>query len=286
MKKIFIKISIPLFLMLLITSCSKDFIERNPLGSINTGEAITTELALQNALNGAYSGMRAVGVYGRDFPVIGDLQADNTFLEVKNAGRYIPQYQFNFTATDGTYTEMWDNTYTVILRANTVIDAQVTGDNVAAIKAQAYAIRALMYFKLVNAYARPYTDNPDAAGVPLVLHYDPYVQPSRNSVKEVYAQIISDYKTAFETADGYTNSVTFSKYAIEGLLAKAYLYMGDNANAKAAAEDVINNGEFSLVSADKYADFWANPAIQTDAVEVMFEIDQDIINNNGPDDLA
>jgi len=286
MKKIFYNISVPLLLMVLITSCSKDFIERNPLGSINTGEAITTELALQNALNGAYSGMRAVGVYGRDFPVIGDLQADNTFLEVQNAGRYIPQYQFNFTATDGTYTEMWDNTYTVILRANTVIDAEVTGDNVAAIKAQAYTIRALMYFKLVNAYARAYTDNPDAAGVPLVLHYNAYVQPSRNTVKEVYAQIISDYTTAFETADGYTNSVTLSKYAIEGLLAKAYLYMGDNANAKAAAEDVINNSEFSLVSPDRYSDFWANPGIQTDAVETMFEVDQDIINNNGADDLA
>ena len=273
-------------LMLLMASCSKDFTNRDPLGSINTGDAITTELALQNALNGAYSGMRVVGVYGRDFPVVGDVQSDNVFIEAVNSGRYIPQYQYNFTATDGTYAEMWDNTYTVILRANTVIDADVTGDNVDAIKAQAYAIRALMYFKLVNAYARPYTDNPDGAGVPLVLHYDPNVKPSRNSVKEVYAQIISDYTTAFETAPDYTNSITLNKYAIEGLLAKAYLYMDDNANAKNAAVDVINNSEFSLVSYDKFYDFWANPGIQTDAVEVMFEVDQDIINNNGPDDLG
>lgn len=287
MNKILNKISIPVTaLMLLMASCSKDFTDRNPLGSINTGDAITTELALQNALNGAYSGMRSVGVYGRDFPVIGDIQADNGFIEGVNSGRYIPQFQYNFTATDGTYTEMWDNVYTVILRTNTVIDADVKGDNVDAIKAQAYAIRALMYFKLVNAYARPYTDNPDDAGVPLVLHYDPNIKPSRNSVKEVYAQIISDYKIAFETAPDYTNSITLSKYAIEGLLAKAYLYMDDNVDAKNAAVDVINNSEFSLVSYDKYDDFWTNPGIQTDAVEVMFEVDQDIINNNGPDDLG
>ncbi|MEP6465013.1 MAG: RagB/SusD family nutrient uptake outer membrane protein [Parafilimonas sp.] len=286
MKKLINKSSIAILLIILSASCSKDFIERNPIGSINTGDAITTELALQNALNGAYSNLRAVAVYGRDFPVVGDVQSDNGFIEAVNSGRYIPQFQYNFTATDGTYTEMWDGAYSCILRANTVIDADVTGDNVAAIKAQAYAIRALMYFKLVNAYARPYTDNPDNAGVPIVLHYDPQVQPSRNSVKEVYAQIISDLKTAFTTAPGYTNSITLSKYSIEGLLAKAYLYMGDNADAKSAAVDVINNSEFSLVSYDKYDEFWANPGIQTDAVEEMFEVDQDIINNNGPDDLA
>ncbi|HEY2726797.1 MAG TPA: hypothetical protein VGI61_06465, partial [Parafilimonas sp.] len=109
MNKILNKISIPVIaVMLFITSCSKDFTDRNPLGSINTGEAITTELALQNALNGAYAGMRSVAVYGRDFPVIGDVQADNGFIEAVNSGRYLPQYQYNFTVTDGTYTEIWN----------------------------------------------------------------------------------------------------------------------------------------------------------------------------------
>ncbi|MBV9961942.1 MAG: RagB/SusD family nutrient uptake outer membrane protein [Parafilimonas sp.] len=276
--------SIPV--IFLLSSCSKSFIEKNPFDSVPQGEAITDATSMQHALNGAYSGMRAVGVYGRDFPVIGDLQADNTFLEVNNSGRYIPQYQFNFTATDGTYDEIWKACYTVILRANQIIDADVSGDGVDAIKAQAYGLRGLMYFKLVNAYARPYTDDPSAMGVPLVLHYDAYAQPPRNSVKEVYDQIVSDLKKGFETADGYSNSVTLSKYAIEGLLARTYLYMGDNTNAKASAADVINNSEFSLVSANNYANFWADPGIHSDAVEVMFEIDQDVINNNGPDDLA
>ena len=269
-----------------LSSCSKSFIERNPFDSVPESSAITDAASMQNALNGAYAGMRAVGVYGRDFPVIGDLQADNTFLYVNNSGRYIPQYQFNFTATDGTYDEMWKSCYTVILRANKIIDADISGSSIDAMKAQAYGIRGLMYFKLVNAYARPYTDNPDAMGVPIILHYDPYAQPARNSVKEVYNQIVSDLKKGFETANGYSNSVTLSKYAIEGLLARTYLYMGDNADAKAAAVDVINNSEFTLVTPDKYAGFWADPGIRNDGVEVMFEIDQDEINNNGPDDLA
>lgn len=275
-----------ILVVFLLSSCSKSFVERNPFNSVPDGEAIKDAASMQNALNGAYAGMRSLGVFGRDFPVIGDLQADNTFIEVENSGRYLPQYQFNFTATDGTYDEMWKACYSVILRVNKIIDAAITGSSVDAIKAQAYGIRGLMYFKLVNAFALPFTEDPGAMGVPLVLHYDPYAHPSRNTVKEVYDQIVSDLKSGFDKANGYSNSVTLSKYAIEGLLAKAYLYMGDNANAKAAAADVINNSEFTLVNADKYLDFWLNPAIQSDAVEVMFEIDQDIINNNGTDDLA
>jgi hypothetical protein len=278
----------------LFTSCSKDFINRQPFGSQPTSDAIPNEQALQNALNGAYQILRNTVIngtsvpvlYGRDLPIIGDLQADNTFVEVNNAGRYIPQYQFTFTETDGIYQETWNAAYTCILRCNNVIDADVTGNNVDAIKAQAYALRALMYFRLVNCYARPYTDNPDGMGVPIVLHYDPTAQPARNTVKEVYAQIISDYNKAFATAPDYTNSVTLSKYSIEALLAKAYLYMGDNTNAKAAAVDLINNSGFRLVDYSKYDEFWADPGIHTDQVEVMFEVDADIINNNGFDDFA
>jgi hypothetical protein len=287
MKKLLNKISILfIFSSLILASCSKSFIERDPFGSVPIGEAITDEASMQTALNGAYAALRNLGVYGRDWPVVGDLQADNTFLEVNNSGRYIAQYKYIFTRTDEVYGEMWNAGYTVILRANKIIDADITGDNINALKAQAYAIRALMYFKLVNTYARPYTDDPGKPGVPLVLHYDPYVQPPRNTVAEVYAQIISDYKIAFENADGYTNSVTLSKYAIEGLLAKAYLYMGDNTNAKKAAADVINHSEFSLVDAGNYYDFWKDPDIHTDAVEVMFEVDVDIIDNLGTDDLG
>lgn len=172
------------------------------------------------------------------------------------------------------------------MRSNRVIDADVTGDNVASIKASAFALRALMYFKLVTLYARSYTDDTSALGVPVVLHYNPYDLPARSSVGTVYNQIISDYKAAFESAGDYTSSVYLSKYAIEGLLAKAYLYMGDYQNAKNAAADVINNGPFTLVTSGRYDAYWSDPAPRTDAVETLLEIDADVINNNGFDDLG
>src|SRR6478609_7818717 len=200
MKKIFSKSIQILSVIILFASCSKSFIEKEPNDSVPEGEAIIDESSMQNAISGMYANMRKVGSYGRDIPVIGDVQSDNAFIEIENSGRYLANYQFNFTAANDKYTEMWNEAYYAILRANNVIDADITGDKVPALKAQAYATRGLMYFKLVNSYARPYTDDPNGPGVPLVLHYDPYAQPARNTVKEVYTQIVNDYKAAFETA--------------------------------------------------------------------------------------
>src|SRR6185437_11551367 len=152
-----------------LSSCSKNFVNKSPYSSTTLSEALGSVSQLQTALNGAYAQMRTVALYGRDMPVIGDLQADNTFVEVDNSGRYLNQFKYTFTNADGVVEGDWNAAYQGIQEANQVIDAEVTGAE--AIKAQAYALRGLLYFKLVNMYARPYTDNPNALGVPLILHY-------------------------------------------------------------------------------------------------------------------
>lgn len=286
MKKIFNTALIFSLCSVLLLACSKGFINENPADSIPIDEALANEVSVANALNGAYSQLRSVSLWGRDLPVIGDLQADNTFLESRNTGRYLAQYDYNILDVDLVAEEIWRDAYTGILRCNQIIGASATGGAVPRLKAQAYAIRALLYFKLVNIYARPYTDNPDGLGVPLVLTYDPARLPARNKVSEVYTQIVSDLKTAFEDAPAYVNSIRLSKYAIEGLLANVYLYMGDNNNARASAIDVITNSGFTLVTQGNYSAYWANSGIQSNKVETMFEVDADAVNNNGLDDLG
>jgi hypothetical protein len=287
MKRIINKFSITAFsVLLLVASCKKSYLEKAPADALLSDQALSTVAGLQDALKGAYSAMRSANLFGRDFPVIGDLQADNTFVETKNSGRYLAQYNYSVVSSDAVAGEMWNNAYLVILRANRILETKLTGTDVDAVKAEAYGIRALMYFKLVNIYARPYTDTPDGPGVPLVLKYDPFLYPPRNTVKEVYTQIVNDLTAAVPIAPAYTSSVRLSKYAIEGILAKVYLYMGDNAKAKTAALDVINSGGFQLTTPANYEAYWANPAIRTDKLETLFEIDADVINNNAFDDLG
>ena len=287
MKKSIYKFSSGTILMvMLLTACSKSFIEKAPYDSIPLNSALSDEVGVTNALNGAYAQMRTANLFGRDFPVIGDVQADNTFVETKNAGRYIPQYNYSMVNSDGVAAEIWTNAYTEILRCNQIITGTASGGLVPQIKAQAYALRALLYFKLITLFASPYTETPGGLGVPLVLTYNPTALPKRSKISEVYTQIISDFKAGFANGPAYVNSITLSKYAIEGLLAKAYFYMGDYTNAKAAALDVITNGGFTLVTPGNFVNYWANGAIQSNAVETLFEIDADAINNNGYDDLG
>jgi len=270
----------------ILGSCSKSFVNKTPLDKITTDTSLllTSASALQSALNGTYAEIRNVDQFGRDWPVIGDLMADNTFLETRNSGRYIPQWRYTVPITDQVPQDMWAESYTGILRCNQIIDAKVTDAD--DIKAQAYALRALLYFKMVTTWGKNFTTDPNSLGVPLVIHYDVNAEPQRATVSAVYTQIVSDLKAAFAAAPDYTSSITISKYAAEALLARVYLYMGQYANALAAANDVINKGPFSLVSYNGFLGYWGNPAPNTDATETIFEVDADAVNNNGFDDLG
>jgi hypothetical protein len=284
-KKIFQSYSfLALAAALALGSCSKSFVTKTPADGISPTEALNSPAVLQSALNGVYAEIRNVSQYGRDWPVIGDIMADNTFLDARNSGRYVTQFDYSVPVTDQVPQDMWAESYTGILRCNQIIDANVTG--AADIKAQAYALRALLYWKLVTTYATSYTAGPNAMGVPLILHYDVKATPARSSVGAVYTQVVSDLQTAFTTAPAYSNSVYLSKYAIEGLLARVYLYEADYVHAEAAAADVINKGPFTLVTPSNFTSFWANPGVKSDAVEVMFEVDCDAVDNNGFDDLG
>src|SRR5579872_2500423 len=122
--------------LVFLSSCSKTFINQNPLASTTLGVALGNATQLQTALNGAYAQLRNIDLYGRDMPVIGDLQADNTFVEVNNSGRYLNQFKYTFTNADGAVEGDWNAAYVAIQEANQIIDAQVTGTD--AIKAQAF----------------------------------------------------------------------------------------------------------------------------------------------------
>ena len=143
---------------------------------------------------------------------------------------------------------------------------------------------------MVRYFAKPYTDDPNSLGVPIVLKYDPNTvadeKPPRNKLSEVYTLILNDLTQAYTLMTRFTNSTQFSKYAARALQAKVYLSMGDKTNAKTAAVDVITNSGFTVVSAANYSTYWSGLLPRTDKVETLFEVSSNSTASNNFDCLA
>jgi hypothetical protein len=273
---------------LLSTSCKKSFLDVSPPTSVTPTVALGTVGDVKNALFGAYASLRNVNYMGRTAVMLGDIMADNAYQHTTNTNRYTTYNAYSYTVTDGDALGIWTACYATILRCNNIINCnlQPVTATLNQYKGEAYAIRALSYFTLVRYFARPYTDDPNGYGVPLVLSYNAYAQPGRAKVTEVYAQINSDLTNAFTLMTTYANSAQFSKYAARALQARVYLNMGDMTNAKTAAQDVIANGGFTLLSATGHTSFWANSSYRTDKLETIFEVSSDAISNLAFDALS
>jgi hypothetical protein len=281
------KLMLAVVLLTAMASCKKSFLELNPPTSLTPAQALGTEADLAVALRGAYSGLRNSDLFGRTVPVIGDIMADNAYQHSLNTNRYTVYNNYTVNATDGNALGFWTAAYNVILRANNIINSPVASTpNVDQYKGEAYSIRALCYFTLVRYFARPYTDDPNGLGVPIVTTYDPNALPARSKISEVYALILSDLTQGYSLMTKYVNSSQFSKYAARGLQAKVYLTMNDKTNAKTAALDVINNGGFTSLTTANHAAYWANGAVRTDKLETLFEVSSDPVSNLAFDALS
>ncbi len=260
--------------VLLLSSCKKDFLDLNPYDSVSSEVAITNVSDMRAALSGAYANMRDPDLFGRTIPLFPDLIADNVYISsALNSNRYLQFMQYNYNANDGNVKGMWKQAYSTILRANNVINSSLQGTaDIDQLRGEALAIRALMYFELVKYFSKPYTVDPNAAGVPIVLQYDPANKPQRSTVQEVYAQIESDLTTAMGLMTQDKTSGFFTKYAAKALLARLYQFKGDWSKALTTAEDVMNNSGYSLLTLNQVGSFWANNKDRNDKLEVLFEV--------------
>ena len=288
MKRITIKnMIVTTVLFLSLASCEKSFLELKPPTSLTPEFALATEADLQVALRGAYSGLKSTALYGRSLMVLGDMMADNTYQSSLNTNRYTNFNLYNYLVTDGDVAGLWNASYTVILRANNIINSPIADNaNVQQIKGEAYAIRALAYYNLVRYFASPYTLDPSKLGVPIVTTYQADLKPERAKIADVYTLINKDLTQAYTLMTKFTNSSQFSKYSAKALQAKVYLAMGDKTNAKTAALDVITNSGFTAISSAAHTGYWAGVAPRTDKVETLLEISFDAVANNAFDALS
>src|SRR4051794_36072880 len=113
--------------LIAISSCSKDYLNRQPYDAVSSDKAIANVQDMQAALSGAYASLRSSSLYGRDAILFGDLVADNLYISSNNSGRGLDMFQINYTVTNPTANDLWQNAYAAILNANNVINSELSG---------------------------------------------------------------------------------------------------------------------------------------------------------------
>lgn len=257
--------------ILFLSSCSDDFLDKQPLDTINTENYPKTAEELVTVVNGAYQPLQWPKLYNLRM-WSSDIMAGNSIVGAGGGTDGIEtQDMANFTVQPDNpgVLDLWRGPWPGILMANIVLKTAPSLDIDENIKdrsmGEASFLRAHYYFILVRYFGDvPLTTTP--------LSSDDNLFPSRSPMMEVYDLIISDLKTATQllppkSAYGTQDLGRASKGAAYGLLAKVYLTLGNYQEAIDMITQVEGLG-YSLNS--KYYD---NFNIQNEnSQESIFEV--------------
>lgn len=270
--------------VLALTACGNDWLDLEPANGVETSKAITNLNDAQTAYYGMYDGLQGNSTYRTYYAArmfyYGDVRGED--MQARTQGmRSSSCYEMIYSVDDAP--NMWNVPYNVIRRANRLIQAvdkkQITDaseSEIGQLYAEAKVVRALVHFDLVRIYGMPYTADAGASlGIPIMLEpeEDSDALPTRNTVAEVYNQVVKDITEAIGSGFMVTkkNNGYITVWTAKALLSRVYLYMNKNKEALQAAEDVIANSPYQLWTNAEYVQAW-NKGDGAHTNEMLFEL--------------
>lgn len=238
----------------LLNSCNDDdFLSALPRGTVVAKTTNDFRQLLDDADNSRYSFSLTKGSYAVDL-ISDDCYADsamfnswtmtNEYLRNLYIGEQnVWSYEYSVTQDDGN----WKNHYYIVSLVGTILsEIGKATDNPIMQKqliAEARFHRAYAYFNLVNLYAKHYNSSTAATdpGVPMYEIAATLPPLNRKSVKEVYDYIIKELNESIgnlpQDNGRYKHRPTST--AVNALLARTYLYMGDYTSALKYSDQVL-----------------------------------------------
>lgn len=258
-------------------------------------DELNGELLLQDAkgaeyiMDGCYAllkdeidflGYASGNTYIRHYFQLAEFPGDNTCLSSHTTD---PLYEATaYMMTDGLKNvgTLWMIAYKAIYMCNTVIGALDENDpNNKQVLGEAYFMRGLLHLHLVTLYARPYSHGKDNLGVPLRTSTSS-PETKRNSVGEVYDQIVLDLQKAGELMGKSRGNAGYPSHdAALGLLSRVYLYMEQYDKCIAIANEILgSNPADKIVSTAEYPDYFSHTK---NSKETLFCIAVELTESTG-----
>ena len=252
--------------LIIPTSCSKDFLETRPTDQLAAGDVFNSLTGAWGAINGVhrsmynqYNSVQAHGGMAGMYSYIDYMGTDVLFNTTAN-GWYLGTYRWvdhrNERSNQVLY---WTNLYRMISNLNQIINNidNITGPESEKkhVKGQALAYRAWAHFMLVQLYADRFV--PGAAnsqpGIPY-MEVVTFEGQERLSVAETYNKINADIIAAITNLEGYTraNKSHINKSVAQAIQAQIALVQG-NWNLAATSANAARQG-FSFMSTAQHQD--------------------------------
>jgi hypothetical protein len=247
-----------LFSLVLLTSCAEDWVDTKPYGLPTTAFFWQSDEDVNKAVASMYVPMGYESTWGRDLFFVQVASDDLIVGRTKQAAEDIKN--FKPTGREGYLTSGWNDLYWMMDKANQVLANIDNAKNVSnavrsRAKGEAYFVRAFSHFWIAYLWGNVNQGVPfDGPENP---EYQKRIPPQLPSVKDNYAQIISDLTKAadllplFETY-GTADQGRAHKAAAWGYMVKVYAYWAGYDNTKWAlipdlCDKIKNEGKRALV---------------------------------------
>lgn len=252
--------------MILLTACSKSFLDSEPITSLTDANFYKTVDDAELAIVGCYDGIQVLYSSGVAFPIASELLSDDCFGGTGNTDGYGYQVldEFDQSRSPGDVdllNDNWKAYYKAIYRCNVLLkkmDQIDWGDSTSlrnSYEAQARFLRAYAYFDMVRLWENvPLLTEPSSDNIP------------QSTPEDVYKVIAEDLLYAAENGEEAVEPGRVNKWAAKAMLARVYLfytgYYGKNdlagvvskTQVLAGLEDIITSDKYSLI--EEYKNLW------------------------------
>ncbi|PUV23632.1 MULTISPECIES: RagB/SusD family nutrient uptake outer membrane protein [Sphingobacterium] len=283
------KILMGLVIAAAVSSCD---IDRLPYNSMDGDQIANNPDAM---ITGTYAQLKQ---WSDPMHRLGEYAGDNMMIRGSSTDAFYEFISFARTPNNYRLQNFWDYGYKAIAQSSNIIKLFAEGESVDMDNklGECYYIRGMMYFYLCRAFGKPYYQNPETnLGVPIVNGTPDDVindlnLPDRSTVKDTYAQAISDLKKAESLITINKGHSYASKEAAQAMLSRIYLYMSGtykNPNAEYArlsveyADKVINSGKYSLLGRAQFMKY--NTFKPEDNAETIFVVKRVATEFSGDD---
>ena len=253
----------------MMVSCDS-WLEVKPYDKISEGELQKSEEGYQKMLNGIYIDLNSDALYGQSLSVemievMGGAYAIGTDNSVWGNYKDLSNYQYGTEYWRNRLDQTWNKAYALILNCNKILENidqnqdLFTGGNYYAVKGEALALRAMLHFDMLRLFGPVYAKDSDKKAIPYYNKQTNSPEPILTA-KEVAEKVVADLEEArillandpvktegtlmSGSQDGTSNFMRYralrlNYYAVEALLARVNLYMGNKTEAFKYATDVI-----------------------------------------------